>query len=392
MSRVAQWAERAVEVARRRSAAMLLPALAVACIGWATFPFSSYESDPERLVSPNLPAFKDLTAIRQATGSSGEMDFILSGPDVTSPDALSWVKDLESAAQKDTQGRFRPVASLSSLLNDVTGGKDLTADRIKALLAVMPQFFTSALIDSCPSREPCQHHLARVAFGINLAPVAQQQKDVEAVLNDVGPPAGYSYYAAGLSYLGVKGLENLESGQLVLNLLAAALVLIALLAIYRQRVAALLAWAPTLLVAGWSSAVLFVLQQSLTPMTAVLGALIVAFGTEFAVLWLERYREARTAGVAAGEAAARQASRAAAPGIAVSGAALALGFLALAVSVLPGLSQRGFDMPMVRNFGLVAAMDIVLAVLAALVVLPALVVRFKLDPAAAHPATEERRT
>jgi predicted RND superfamily exporter protein len=192
----------------------------------------------------------------------------------------------------------------------------------------------------------------------------------------VEPPAGYQYHAAGLTYVGVTGLQAIRGGQVVLNALAALLVLLVLLASYRGRRPALMAWLPTLLVAGWSSAILTVLRVPLTPMTAVLGAVVVAFGTEFAVLWLERYRESIEAGLTPGDAVPA-ASLAAAPGIVVSGSALALGFLALAAGGLPGVSNLGFDLPMVRDFGLVAAMDIVLAVAAALVVLPALVLRLE---------------
>src|SRR5258708_18816612 len=122
---------------------------------------------------------------------------------------------------------------------------------------------------------------------------------------------------------------------------------------------------PTLRAAGGSTAVLSALGVPLTPMTAVLGALVVAFGTEFAILWLERYREAIASGTEAGSAAADEASRGAGPGILLSGGALVLGFLSLAAGALPGIASLGFALPVVRDFGLVAAMDIVLAVAAA---------------------------
>jgi predicted RND superfamily exporter protein len=126
-------------------------------------------------------------------------------------------------------------------------------------------------------------------------------------------------------------------------------------------------------------------------MTAVLGALVVAFGTEFAILWLERYRDALADGVEPGAMAAEAASRAAGPGIMLSGGALALGFLALAAGALPGVSGLGFDLPVVRDFGLVATMDMILAVAAALVVLPAIVVKFGLTEKVAVAESKEGR-
>jgi predicted RND superfamily exporter protein len=359
------------QFARRHATAILVPALLLAVVGWAALPFSTYESDPQKLVSPNLPALQDLNVVRQATGSAGELDFILSGPDVTSPAALAWTRNLQAVAQQDSNGKLRPLGSLSDLITAVNGGKEPSSDKVQSYLQVMPTYFTDALVDR-------SHTLARIAFGINLAPVAEQKQIIDRILTDVTAPPGYTYYPAGFSYLTVRGLESLESGQLVLNVVGAVLVLLVLFAIYRRPRLALMAWAPTLFVAGWSTAVLYALRVPLTPMTAVLGALVVAFGTEFAILWLERYREAMADGIEPGAAAAEAASRGAGPGIMISGAALVLGFLALAVGDLPGLSGLGFDLPVVRDFGLVAAMDMVLAVAAALVVLPAMVVRIGL--------------
>jgi predicted RND superfamily exporter protein len=356
------------QFARRRSTWVLAPALVVALAGWIAFPFSTYQTDPEKLVSPNLPAFRDVNAIRSATGSSGELDFILSGPDVTSQEALKWVTDLQTTVQRQSDGRIKPINSLASLLTNVNGGQPVNADQEKAYLGLLPGYVTNALVDP-------QRHLARVAFGLSPDNIEAQRQVIDNVIHQTDAPANYSFYAAGFSYLGIQGLDSLQSGQLLLNVTGAALVLAALFAIYRRPRWALMAWLPTLLVAGWSTAVLFALRQPLTPMTAVLGALVVAFGTEFAILWLERYREAQADGIPAGAEAAEAASRAAGPGIILSGAALTFGFLALTIGGLPFLSQFGFDLPMVRDFGLVAALDMVLAVVASLVVLPAMVVR-----------------
>lgn len=373
--------ERLLRLSRRQGRAILLGAGGLAAIGWVAFPFSTYQTDPERLLSRDLPAIRDLNRIRQATGTSGELDFVLTGKDVTTPDALTWQRDLTAAVQRDSEGRLRPLGSLSDLFTTINGGQPPTTDRVKAFTQLIPAYFTSALVTG-------DHTLARIPFGIDLEPVDQLQRDLDRIQADVEAPPGYTYYPAGITYLEVAGLAQLQSGQVVLNLLGAALVLAVLLLVYRRRRLALLAWAPTLLVAGWSTAVLTALRVPLNPMTAVLGALVVAFGTEFAVLWLERYREALAAGAESDEVAAETASAGAGPGILVSGGALTLGFLALCAGGLPGVGGLGFDLPMVREFGLVAALDIALAVLAALVVLPALVRRFGLARPADEPEPE----
>jgi predicted RND superfamily exporter protein len=381
------WLVRLVVTGHERWTLIVGVPVLIAAIGWIAFPFSTYQTDPEKLISPNLPAYRDLALVRSATGSSGELDFILSGPDVTSPEAINWSKNLDLVARRDSAGRLKPLASLAQLYSDVTSGGQVTQEHVNAILALLPADLTSALLDS-------QHHLARIAYGVDAtASLAQLQQDVSHIVSDVEAPPNYSYFPAGLEYLSVNALGNLQGSQVLLNLLGAALVLAALFVIYRNRRMASLAWLPTVLVAGWSTAVLFALRVPLTPMTGVLGALVVAFGSEFAILWLERYREARAQEAPAGVQAAAAASTAAGPGILISGSALALGFAALAVGGIPGVSALGFDLPMVRDFGLIAAMDIVLAVAAVLVVLPAAVIRFGADelPSADLPAIPDSR-
>jgi len=370
------WLLRLASPGLRTLAAVLTAAFAVAAVGWIAFPFSTYETDPEKLVSPDLPAFRDVIAVRQATGSSGELDFVVTGPDVTTPAALTWQRQLLQVAQSDSGGQLKPLANLAQFVTDVTQSQNPTADDVRNLLAAVPSYFTSAL--ATPDRT-----IGRVAFGVTLAPVQQQKQWLDRIQGDISPPAGFTLYPAGLTALSIVGLESLEAGQVPLNLAAAGLVLLALLLVYRrERRFALLAWLPTLLVAGWSTAVLFALRAPLTPMTGVLGALVVAFGSEFGILWLERFREAAAA-ASPGPEAARAASAAAGPGIMTSAAALVLGFLALTVGGLPLVRNLGFDLPMLRDFGLVAAMDMVLAVVAVLVVLPPLAARYAKAPARA---------
>ena len=106
------------------------------------------------------------------------------------------------------------------------------------------------------------------------------------------------------------------------------------------------------------------LRIQVTPITAVLGALVVALATEFSVIWSTRFREARRDGLGAEEAAAVTASRTGSA-IAVSGLTLCAGFLALAAG----------SSPLLRSFGLVAGCGVVAAVAAVLLLCPPLCAR-----------------
>jgi hypothetical protein len=126
----------------------------------------------------------------------------------------------------------------------------------------------------------------------------------------------------------------------------------------------LVAVVPTVLASGWTTLVLVALRIQITPISAVLGALVIALATEFSVIWSTRYREAVAAGLGAGEAVAATAARTGSA-IVVSGLTLCSGFLALAAS----------SSPLLRSFGLVAGLGVATAVVAVLVLCPPLCVR-----------------
>ena len=76
----------------------------------------------------------------------------------------------------------------------------------------------------------------------------------------------------------------------IAGLLAVALVLVAA---YRSASRALVPLIPIVLATGWSSLVLWVAGVPLNPMSATLGALVIAIATEFSVLLSARYHEER---------------------------------------------------------------------------------------------------
>ena len=111
---------------------------------------------------------------------------------------------------------------------------------------------------------------------------------------------------------------------------------------------------------GWSALVLWLVGVPLNPMSATLGALVIAIATEFSVLIAARYEEERRAGGTLGEALRRAYAR---TGIAVaaSGVTAIAGFAALIAT----------DIRMLRDFGIVTVLDLAVALIGVMVVLPA---------------------
>ena len=120
---------------------------------------------------------------------------------------------------------------------------------------------------------------------------------------------------------------------------------------------------PIVFATGWAALGLAIVGLPLNPMSATLGALVIAIATEFSVLLAARYEEERGPGVAYGEALRRAYSR---TGMAVlaSGITAIAGFAVLTAT----------DIRMLRDFGLVTVLDLGVALLGVLLVLPAALV------------------
>jgi predicted RND superfamily exporter protein len=133
-----------------------------------------------------------------------------------------------------------------------------------------------------------------------------------------------------------------------------------LLAVYRRWERAWVPLVPIALATGWSALVLFALRVPLNPMSATLGALVIAISTEFSVLLTARYREERAAGFEPADAL-RRTYRSTGAAVIASGITAIAGFAVLALS----------DIQMLSDFGRVTVVDLSVSLLGVLAVLPA---------------------
>jgi predicted RND superfamily exporter protein len=126
---------------------------------------------------------------------------------------------------------------------------------------------------------------------------------------------------------------------------------------------------------GWSGLVVAALGVSLNPMSATLGALVIAVATEFSVILSARYETERRTGLSVGEALRRTYLRTGAAVLA-SGLTAIAGFATLAIAGLPLLDDVGLISvaPVLRDFGLVTVADLLVALAGVMLVLPAAVV------------------
>ena len=157
--------------------------------------------------------------------------------------------------------------------------------------------------------------------------------------------------------------SDLEASSYWLPLVGLAAVALALYAVFRSPRRALVPLLPIVLATGWSALVVAAMGIALNPMSATLGALVIAIATEFSVILSARYERERAAGLSVGEALRLTYSRTGSAVLA-SGVTAIAGFAALAAT----------DIRMLRDFGLVTVADLAVALAGVLLVLPAALV------------------
>jgi uncharacterized protein len=366
---------RVLRTAAERPQRVLALALALAVLGWAADTQTDVRSDLQALVPQDLPAVRDLETLQRTTGVAGEVDVVIEGRDLTDPKVVAWMRSFQARVLDDA--RYSPEngcgkAALCPALSlpDLFQGRGAASDRarIEALLDAVPPYFSQAVIAA-------DRHTANLAFGIRLMPLDRQHDAIERVRDALtertasagtgDPPAGVTARVAGLPVLAADANAALASPWRRLATLLAGLVAVGLvlLVVHRRAECAWVPLVPIALATGWSALLLFVLRVPLNPMSATLGALVLALSTEFAVLLDGRFRQERRAGHGV-RPALRRTYRSTGAAVLASGATAIAGFAVLAFS----------DVRMLQEFGIVTVVDLSVSLLGVLAVLPAVLV------------------
>jgi predicted RND superfamily exporter protein len=366
--------ERALSLALSRPRLVLGTSLALAVVGWGVGTQIETEADIQSLAPQSLSAVTDLNELRDVTGVSGQLDVSVEAPDLTDPETIAWMAAFKQRVLRDNgfsgenpsclDADVCPGPALSDFLT--RGEGQLTRQGIEATLGALSPY---ALRQVAPI-DPATGEIGRQAllsFGIRAQSLAEQQALVDRVRGEIGepgapggPPAGVEVQLAGLPVIAAEAATDLDASRYWLTLAGLLTVALALLAVYRSLSRALVPLVPTLLATGWASLVLWLTGIPLNPMSAALGALTIAIATEFGVILAGRFHEERGGGHGVEEALRRAYSRTGAAVLA-SGATAIAGFAVLIAS----------DIQMLRDFGTVTVIDLAVALVGVMVVLPA---------------------
>jgi hydrophobe/amphiphile efflux-3 (HAE3) family protein len=348
--------------------------LAFAVIGWGVGTQVETTSDIRSLAPQNLAAIKELNELQDTTGVSGELDVSVEADDLTSPATIAWMADFKQRVLRTNgyhgenpsclEAEICPGPALSDFLT--RGGGELTQAGIAATLGALSPYVLRQVAPIDPKTGEVGDQ-ALLTFGIRAQSLEEQQALIDRVRGEIGtpgspggPPAGVEVRLAGLPVIAAEAASDLSASRYWLTLAGLVAVGLALLAIYRSWRRALAPLLATVLATGWASLILWLTGIPLNPMSAALGALTIAVATEFGVIVAGRFDEERRGGRGAEEALEAAFSRAGAAVFASAVTAIA-GFAVLIAS----------DIQMLRDFGIVTVIDLAVALLGVMLVLPA---------------------
>ncbi|MEU6134769.1 RND transporter [Nocardioides sp. NPDC047086] len=260
-----------------RGVMVVLAAVAVA--GWVLLPGMRIQSSPEELAQ-GVPELADAARIEQTLGFSGELDIVLRGKNVASPEAIAWSQKAQSLVVREHADQMRPLLTYSQLLAFLGGGA--TAAQVVAGTEVLPDYLTDAVLAS-------NRRAAVSTYGITLDDVRAQRRLIESLRQELPePPKGYQVEIVGLPVLAADGLSAMEDARYIVNavgILAAAIAVGLGLRSWRAGARVLLT---ALLAAGWLFGAIRLAGIDLSPLTLAIGALVTVTSCEFVTMLGER--------------------------------------------------------------------------------------------------------
>jgi hydrophobe/amphiphile efflux-3 (HAE3) family protein len=387
----------AIAMAIARPGRVLAAGLLLAACGWVASAGTGVETDIRDLAPPHLKALEDLRELEDETGISGDVNVTVTTADPTSPEVISWAQSFQqrvlarhgfsSGNPSCADAQICPALSLTDFFGG-TGSTEAgqSAGDVRALVEALPCFISQIVISHQGECSPTAGatpigDTADIAFGIRVQPLSDQQAlidDIRAQIDPPGgpaPPAGATVQLAGLPVLAAEANTDLSHSRWWLPLAGLLAVGVVLAAIHRSVRRAAVPLIPVLMATGWSGLVVAALGISLNPMSATLGALVIAIATEFSVILSARYNNERRTGAPVGEALRRTYLRTG-PAVLASGLTAIAGFAVLAIAGIPLLDDIGLISvaPVLRDFGLVTVADLLVALAGVMLVLPAAVV------------------
>jgi hydrophobe/amphiphile efflux-3 (HAE3) family protein len=345
-----------------RKAVPVIIAVSVAVFvgGAIVDPLLELQTDPEEWVNQDSEVIADLDVLREEVGSSSELGMFVQSDDIFSDETVEFVHDFatDSLEEHDLLLTASSIVTTVSFLIEIPDTTILppTGQDVANAYAVAPDAIKASTVAADESA-------LNLIFRTGAGPLQDRAVVVNDIRDSVSPPEGVSATPSGLAVVGVGLLENLEANRTLLTYVALGAVFVFLMIRLKSPVRGLLCMIPVLMGVGATSLVAYAAGFKLSPLTALGGPLVIAACTEFTSLILTRHMEERGRGLAAQDAADIAAAR--------TGRA----FAASALATVAGVGVLATSpLPLLRDFGIITSMNVGVALLSALIILPPLMV------------------
>ncbi|QYG92310.1 MMPL family transporter [Iamia sp. SCSIO 61187] len=324
------------------------------------------QTDPVQWVNQESQNRKDIATLEEEVDSSSELGIYVTGEteeELFTDENVEYLHSFTNetlAEYPDLLNRASSILTPISFLTEIEGTSDVapTGEQIRTAYEAAPDAVKTFTVANTGD-----DHAMNILFTTRPSSLDERAEMVNEIRETADPPGDVRATPSGLAVVGVGLLENLESNRVLLTYLSILFVFLFLTVRLRSIVRSLLSLVPVLIAVGAASLVAFALSLKLSPMTAVGGPLVIAVCTEFTSLILLRFLEERKRGLtpqAAADVVAARTGRA---------------FIVSAMTAIVGVGVIATSsLPLLRDFGIIVAMNVLVALLSALVILPPVMV------------------
>lgn len=318
------------------------------------------ETDMETFMPQNSEALADINELRDLIGSTDRIVLMYEASDITDYTVLSEVKEVTDMVLSDYDSSVIMVGSVSSIL-DMASSNNWNEANYQVYLNQLPKEQV-ALLQSTEEN-----------IGIiNISLVDMDDTTFATFMDDLSESildldVSFEVTITGQSVVEQEMLHSMTSDRLTITLISIALVFIVLLVIYRNPLKTIIAILPIIFIVGWSGGIMYLLGFDYTPLTSTIGALIIGIGTEFSILISMRYYELKKQEIGDDDET-----------IATAVGLMSKPIIVSAITTIGGFSALVFsDFQILSNFGIMTLINISLALLSSIFVLPALLGIFR---------------
>ncbi len=355
-------------VPARAAVPFALVALVIFGAGLAVEGHVALQTDPLQWVDPGNQTVQDVHALKAGTGTENDVGALVHTSNPWSNQTAAYVSAFSAAQVARFPGQLFPATGMVNLVDEFISLPGATpvpplGSQVEQVYNLSPPDIQHTMVAGGGSYLGVVFESKTSTLGA-LQPVVDHLQSVPpAVLHAGGGTTIVTVAPGGIAVVGVGLVDNLTRSRTLLTYLSIIFVGLFLALRLRSIIRALLSLVPVLVAVGSVSLIAWALSLELSPMTAVSGPLVVAVCTEFTSLILLRFVEERGRRRPPREAMQVTATRTGRAFI-VSGLTAVSGVAVIASS----------PWPLLRGFGIIVGLNVLVALVCALVLLPPILV------------------